>query len=122
IHMLLAFLLLLFVSGLLLWSIRPHNRALAGWLAALPPGVITAWQVAQIDPLSTGTIYNEQYRWIPGLSLDLTFRLDGLSLLFGLIITGIGAAVALYTHYYLEDEPRQGYFYFALFAFMASML
>ena len=64
----------------------------------------------------------EQYRWIESLGLELSFRLDGLSLLFGLIISGVGAAVALYTHYYLEDDERQGYFYLSLFAFMASML
>lgn len=59
---------------------------------------------------------------MPSLGLSISFRLDGLALLFGLIVTGVGAAVALYTHYYLEKAPRQGYFYLALFAFMASML
>ena len=43
-------------------------------------------------------------------------------MLFGLIISGVGAAVSLYTHYYLEDDERQGYFYISLFAFMVSML
>ncbi len=54
--------------------------------------------------------------------MAVSFRLDGLSLLFGVIISGIGAAVALYTHYYLENDDRQGYFYLSLFSFMASML
>jgi multicomponent Na+:H+ antiporter subunit A len=47
---------------------------------------------------------------------------DGLAIFFGLIITVIGAAIALYTGYYFEGEPRQGYFYSMLFLFMASML
>ena len=34
----------------------------------------------------------------------------------------IGTAIALYTAYYLEDDPHQGYFYALLFLFMASML
>ena len=72
--------------------------------------------------MQNGAIIVEQYRWIESLGLELSFRLDGLSLLFGLIISGVGAAVALYTHYYLEDDERQGYFYLSLFAFMASML
>ena len=72
--------------------------------------------------MQRGTIHVEQYQWIESLGLALSFRLDGLSLLFGLIISGIGAAVALYTHYYLENDERQGYFYLSLFAFMASML
>ncbi len=49
-------------------------------------------------------------------------RLDGLALLFGLIITVIGTAIAFYTHYYLENDESQGLFYAYLFAFMASML
>ena len=72
--------------------------------------------------MQNGAILVEQYRWIESLGLELSFRLDGLSLLFGLIISGVGAAVALYTHYYLENDGRQGYFYLSLFAFMASML
>src|SRR5690606_24965473 len=31
----------------------------------------------------------QQYDWVPELGLALSFYLDGLSLLFGLIITGI---------------------------------
>jgi multicomponent Na+:H+ antiporter subunit A len=119
--MLLASLLALGLSGIFLWLIRPHDKRFAGWLAAVPPGLITAWLLSRIDGLAEG-VYSEYYGWIPSLGLDLSLRLDGLALLFGLIITGIGAGVALYTHSYFEDEPRQGYFYLALFAFMASML
>lgn len=112
----------LFVSGFLLYLLRPERRAWAGWLAALPPLAITGWQALQLPALQAGTIYAENIRWIDSLGLALAFRLDGLALFFGVIITGIGAAVALYTHYYLENDDRQGYFYLSLFAFMASML
>ena len=135
--MLAASISLIIVSGIILYWIRPHARAWAGWLSAFPPLAVTVWQVAAALPLLTGSagtapsgngtlqngaIIAEQYRWIESLGLELSFRLDGLSLLFGLIISGVGAAVALYTHYYLENDERQGYFYLSLFAFMASML
>ncbi len=120
--MLFIAILVLFLSSPLLWAIRPQQRAYGGWLAALFPGAIFIWLCTQITPLYHGEIRSEIYPWIPSLNLELALRLDGLTLLFGLIITGIGAAVALYTHSYLENEPRQGYFYMALFAFMASML
>ena len=135
--MLAASISLIFISGLILYLIRPERRAWAGWLAAVAPLAVTVWQVAAASPflgrdaaassgtlshVQHGTIHVEHYQWIESLGLALSFRLDGLSLLFGLIISGIGAAVALYTHYYLENDERQGYFYLSLFAFMASML
>ena len=134
--MLAASISLILISGAILYLIRPERVAWAGWLAALPPLAVTIWQVAVATPFlwgeatasgtlpytQHGTIHAEQYQWIEALGLAVSFRLDGLSLLFGVIISGIGAAVALYTHYYLENDDRQGYFYLSLFAFMASML
>ncbi|MBI1296906.1 DUF4040 domain-containing protein [bacterium] len=120
--MLLILLFTLFASGVLLWLIRPHNKSYAGWLSVLPPAVVAGWLLAQVEPLADGIIYTQQVAWIPSLNLELAFRLDGLAILFGLIISVIGAGIALYTHYYLEDDPEQGRFYAFLFAFMASML
>ena len=135
--MLAASLCLLLISGVILYLIRPERRTWAGWLAAAAPLAVTLWQVwillsplemgattesgQPVEPVN-GALHAEQYSWIESLGVTLSFRLDGLSLLFGLIISGVGAAVALYTHYYLEEDDRQGYFYLSLFAFMASML
>lgn len=53
----------------------------------------------------------------------MSFRLDGLALLFGLfLVAGVGVAIAIYTGYYFEGDEHQGYFYSLLFLFMASML
>lgn len=115
-------LLFLALTGPLLWLIRPHRFAFAGWLAAIPPAVVTAWQLMQLSSVAKGQYLTEQLTWSPALGLELSFRLDGLALFFGLIITAIGTAIALYTAYYLEDDTRQGYFYALLFLFMASMV
>ena len=120
--MLLGSLFALFLSGILLWLARPHNKPIVGWLSVLPPGLITIWQLLRIPEVAQGNFYTENWTWMPSLGLEISFRLDGLSLFFGIIVTGVGAAVALYTHYYLEKSPRQGFFYLALFAFMTSML
>jgi multicomponent Na+:H+ antiporter subunit A len=60
--------------------------------------------------------------WAPSLGLSLSFNLDGLGLLFALLITGIGALVTLYAGRYLQGHPQAGRFYSALFAFMGAML
>jgi multicomponent Na+:H+ antiporter subunit A len=60
--------------------------------------------------------------WAPSLGLSLSFNLDGLGLLFALLITGIGALVVLYSSAYLDGHPHAGRFYAWLFAFMGAML
>ncbi|MDQ7035358.1 MAG: proton-conducting transporter membrane subunit, partial [Anaerolineae bacterium] len=60
--------------------------------------------------------------WVPELGLTLSFYLDGLSLIFGLIITGIGAGIFLYAGYYFEEEAEQARFITILFAFSGAML
>ncbi|MCW8137378.1 MAG: hypothetical protein KIT58_00560 [Planctomycetota bacterium] len=52
----------------------------------------------------------------------MALRLDGLGLLFGLIVTGCRAAVLVYAGAYLQDDPLLGRFFGYLLAFMASML
>ena len=120
--MLLTCLALLAIASVAIWPLRPHRYSFAGWLAALPPAFITIWLITQINGVAAGQPHVETYPWAADLGLELSLRLDGLALFFGLIIAGIGAAVALYTAYYLEDDARQGYFYTLLYLFMASML
>ncbi len=62
------------------------------------------------------------YAWAPSLGLSLSFNLDGLGLLFALLITAMGALVVLYASRYLEGHPQAGRFYASLFAFMGAML
>lgn len=119
--MLAASLALLCSSGLLLWQIQPQKRLLAGWLSALPPVAVFAWLWPQRQ-LEGRDAYRERWNWVESIGLQLEFQLDGLAWSFTLIILLIGAAVALYTHYYLHDDSRQGTFYLFLFLFMASML
>src|SRR5699024_8858132 len=62
------------------------------------------------------------YRWIPSLHINFDFYLDGLSLLFVLLISGIGTLVVLYSVFYLERTERLDQFYVYLLMFMTAML
>lgn len=64
----------------------------------------------------------ESYSWIPSLGMNLDLYLDGLSLLFILLISGIGTLVVAYSIYYLDQTERLGHFYVYLLMFMAAML
>ncbi|MDS1139444.1 proton-conducting transporter membrane subunit [Pusillimonas sp. SM2304] len=64
----------------------------------------------------------QHVHWIPALGISLSFRLDGLSLIFALLITGIGTAIFLYASAYLPRNWQTPRFFAALAVFMASML
>jgi multicomponent K+:H+ antiporter subunit A len=82
--------------------------------------------LALLAPLAPAVLAGETlvtaYAWLPAYGLDLAFRLDGLGLLFCLLILGIGLLVVLYAYYYLPENDRLGRFYSFLLLFMAAML
>lgn len=95
---------------------------LAGWiLALLPAGLFTAL-IWQLPVLKEQQFIAARLPWMPGLGVELSFRLDGFSLLFALIITGIGALVIIYGSGYLKGHPLLARFYAYILMFMASML
>lgn len=60
--------------------------------------------------------------WVPALDVSLAFRLDGLSMLFVLLVTGIGALVVPYAATYLRGHRSLARLQWTLLAFMLSML
>src|SRR5690606_16476742 len=61
--------------------------------------------------------------WIPSYNINFTTYIDGLGLMFGLLITGIGALVILYSIFYLSKEREALHnFYVYLLMFMGAML
>ncbi|QDP40679.1 Na+/H+ antiporter subunit A [Radiobacillus deserti] len=64
----------------------------------------------------------QHFNWIPSLHISFDFYLDGLSLLFVLLISGIGALVTLYSIFYLDKSEKLAHFYIYLLMFMSAML
>ena len=62
------------------------------------------------------------FEWIPSLNVQLSFVLDGLGLLFALIICGAGTFVTLYSGAYLAGHEQIGRFRLYLTLFMLSMV
>src|SRR5690606_26456104 len=63
-----------------------------------------------------------KFKWIPTLGINLDFKLDGLSVLFALMITGIGTLIYFYSSEYLKKSSYLNRFYCYLTLFMGSML
>jgi multicomponent K+:H+ antiporter subunit A len=113
---LLPFLLALLPA--VLERLRLPPAAVAGLVAACTAGLLA---VVARDVVAGDTVL-VSFPWAPAIGLDFALRLDGLSLLFAGLITGIGLLVILYAHYYLSDEDRSGRFFAYLLFFMGSML
>ncbi|MBB3183286.1 multicomponent K+:H+ antiporter subunit A [Halomonas fontilapidosi] len=71
---------------------------------------------------SGGDTIVQQLTWLPSLGLNVAFRLDGLGLLFALLITGIGCLILLYARYYFEGEDSVARFFTLTLLFMSAML
>jgi multicomponent Na+:H+ antiporter subunit A len=101
-----------------------HRRigAAAGWALALLPLGLFAWFVAQIPTVVAEGSIRHVHAWVPGLGVQLSFLLDGLSLLFALLITGLGALIVAYAGAYLKGHEYQGRFFLLILLFMGAML
>lgn len=126
--LLLAFVVLLpLVPGVLLtWiagrSFTPARRSLSAWIAGAIAlgclGLLLALAPAVFD----GRVLLLHVDWVPEIGLNIGFRLDGLALMFAVLITAIGALIVLYAAYYLKPEDPAGKLYALLMLFMAAML
>ncbi len=110
-------LVLALLFGWLVGRYRGTARVLAVWPALLTG--ILATEFASV--LASGSRIVD-VAWAPSLGLSLSFNLDGLGLLFSLLITSVGTLVVLYASLYLAGHPHAGRFYASLFAFMGAML
>ncbi len=113
--------------------IRRFAGAATGWVLAALPASLFVYFARAIGPVSHGEPVRESTPWVPALrgiggeagqgrGIELAFYLDGLSLLFALLITGIGTFIILYAAAYLKTHKDLGRFLGFLLAFMASML
>lgn len=96
-------------------------RGRAAWTALMPALLFCGFAAWIPQVLHDGAVV-QTCAWIPQLGIELAFRLDGLSLLFALLITGIGSGIFLYASAYLSRDFRTPRFFATLSVFMAAML
>lgn len=98
-------------------------RIHTGWFVIIVPLLLFVCFLSYF-PIQSGAapvIYSMP--WIPSLGIRFDLHLDGLSMLFALIITGIGFLVILYSIYYMsKDREALHNFYIYLLVFMGAML
>ncbi len=93
-----------------------------GLLSTALPGLLFAGLCTLWPLMAKGGVVAVDWAWAPSLDIWLRFRLDGLSLLFALIVTGIGFLVTLFAASYMAGHPHTGRFFVYLHTFMLAML
>jgi multicomponent Na+:H+ antiporter subunit A len=97
------------------------KRIHTGWFVLIIPLSIFIYLIAYVPVIVNNTILLTM-NWIPSLGINFDLYVDGLSLFFGLLISGIGSLVILYSVFYLHKTENLGHFYLFLLIFMSAML
>ena len=114
--------LLPFLGALLAFTVARFNRLASAFSAALITLLALLLLWPSIPAVWVGQTVVQAWSWLPNIGFNIAFRLDGLSLLFSLLILLIGLLVILYARYYLSAKDAMGRFFAYLLLFMGSML
>jgi len=99
------------------------KRVHTGWFVLPLPILLFVYFCSNIGTTSSLQAKIASIPWIPSLGIDFAVKLDGLGMLFALLIAGIGSLVILYSIYYLDkDKEKLNQFYVYLLFFMGAML
>lgn len=111
-----------FLFALLLFIVGKNYFDKVTWLPIMLPASLLTYFLSFLPLISSGETYKITHEWVPSLGVNFSFYVDGLSLLFSLLITGIGTLVYIYTSYYLKGHEKLLRFYAYLSIFMGAML
>lgn len=96
--------------------------ARAFYIAAVLPIVAFVHALVLTPAVLAGADPFESYDWIPALGIELSMRMNTLSWLMTLIVTGVGALVMLYCRWYFRGKSEGlGQFSAVLLAFAGAM-
>ena len=93
-----------------------------GWIVLVVPVALFAVLATYIPQIAKGKTFVYNFEWIPSYGMNITTYLDGLSMIFSLLITGVGSLVILYSIFYLSSKESLHHFYCYLLLFMGAML
>ncbi|MCC5977901.1 MAG: DUF4040 domain-containing protein [Salinarimonas sp.] len=98
-------------------------KTIGNALVVAVPALLFIFFFLQLGAVGEAPIVEEN-PWVPSLGIALTIRLDGFSLLFALLISGIGTLVALYAASYMDEKTPfyRAQFLFYILLFMSAML
>jgi len=114
--------LLPFIGAIFAAWASTFNRLASAWVAAAVTLLVMGFLAPSVQQVFAGETIIQSWSWIPAIGLDFAYRLDGLALLFAILILGIGLLIIMYARYYLDAKDCMGRFFAYLLIFMGSML
>jgi len=111
-----------FLLSIALLFINKFINGKWAWLTTLVPLSTFIYFSTFLGKIAQNETISISYEWIPAFGVNLSFMLDGLSLLFVLMISGIGTLVFWYTSSYMKGHKYLDRFYSYLGIFMSAML
>ncbi|MEL6267007.1 MAG: proton-conducting transporter membrane subunit, partial [Pseudomonadota bacterium] len=96
--------------------------AAAGVALALAAIAAAAGLASLVPEVRAGADLAVAWPWVPPLGIELAFRLDGLTMVFALMIASFAGAIAVYARSYLGGHAHLGRFFLYLGLFTAAML
>lgn len=118
----LIYLILLLVTAFLSpYFIRKGGKT-APWLLGMVSAAGFAYLLGFTGFISEGNSLNYTIEWLPELYLNFSLYLDGLSLFFALLVTGMGALVLVFSGNYMKPYPMKDRFFFLILLFEFAML
>lgn len=101
---------------------RYVSKKYIGWFVLSVPISLFLLLTTYIPRVANGKTFTNMHEWIPTFNINFTTYIDGLSLIFSLLITGVGSLVVLYSIFYLSAKESLHHFYCYLLLFMGAML
>jgi multicomponent Na+:H+ antiporter subunit A len=116
-----SFLIVLLGISAIAPFLRKYLKNAAGWVYAIWPFAGFLYYLNLLPEINNGFVITETHEWIPALGLNFSFYVDGFSLLFSLLVLGIGTFIMVYAGYYMRPYPMKGRFMGYLLLFMTAM-
>jgi len=116
------------INGIMGLSFEAYRKqkSLIGWLATLSvfiPFLIVLQIFMGMDSDSDATVVS-LFTWIEAgtFSSEIAYRVDQLSIIMGLVVTGVGALIHLYSMGYMKDDEGYWKFFTYLNLFIFAMV
>ena len=94
----------------------------AAWLLAVAPLGLFIQFLGFLPQIGDGARLTAGIPWAPSFAVNFSVAIDGLSLLFALLVSGVGTLIVIYAGGYLKGHRDLGRFLMFLLAFLGAML
>lgn len=110
------------VAALGIFLFRSSLGRKAFVVGAIGPLSVLVWLAFHASSIRSGEADVQELQWVPSLDLAITFRVDGYSLLFLLVVAGAGLPIFLYASKYFSSGSRVPVFAATMTLFAGAMV